>query len=137
MKDSVDRKYVIVLGAVALLILVGGAFLRPKKAAPQPPSPSESAALQSRIQRDDLAETASYLAQRAQVFAQHVLYDPMGPWSLRRRLPPPLPELIPLTRRSRATAHFLRGGQFYGAVADLSGKWREPSWHRPGRDPSE
>ena len=55
MKDSVDRKYVIVLGAVALVILVGGAFLRPKKGAPQPPSPSESATLQSRIQRDDLS----------------------------------------------------------------------------------
>jgi PDZ domain len=76
MKDSVDRKYVTVLGAVALLILIGGAFLRPKKFAPQPPPPSESATLQSRIQRDDLAETASYLGQRAQVFAQHVLYDP-------------------------------------------------------------
>jgi len=76
MKDSVDRKYVIVLGAVALLILVGGAFLRPEKAAPQPPSPSENANLQSRIQRDYLAETASYLAQRAQLVAQHVLYDP-------------------------------------------------------------
>ena len=76
MKDSVDRKYVIVLGAVALVILVGGAFLRPKKGAPQPPSPSESATLQSRIQRDDLAETASYFAQRAQVLAKHVLYDP-------------------------------------------------------------
>jgi hypothetical protein len=76
MKDSIDRKYMTVLGAVSVLILVGGALLRPKKVTPQPSSPSETATLQARIQRDDLAQTVSYLAQRAQVLAQHVVYDP-------------------------------------------------------------
>lgn len=76
MRDSVDRRYMVVLGVVAVLILVGGALLRPKKVPPQPPPPSETATLQSRVQRDELAQTVSYLAQRAQVLAQHVMYDP-------------------------------------------------------------
>ena len=76
MKDSIDRKYIIVLATVAALILIGGTLLRPKKAAQQPPSPSETATLQARLQRDDLTQTVSYLAQRAQFIAQYVAYDP-------------------------------------------------------------
>jgi hypothetical protein len=76
MKESIDRKYMLVLASLAVLVLIGGAFLRPRKALPQPPSPSETATLQARLQRDELAQTASYLAQRAQAVGQHVLYDP-------------------------------------------------------------
>ena len=75
MKDSVDPKYMVVLAIVAVLILVGGALLKPKKAVPEPPSPSETATLQARIERDDLAATASYLAQRAQFLARYILYE--------------------------------------------------------------
>lgn len=75
MNDTVNRKYVLVLGALAIAVLAVGTLLRPKKLTPEPPSPSETASLQARVRRDELGETASYFAQRAQALSRDVVYD--------------------------------------------------------------
>lgn len=76
MNETVNRKYIFVVAAVVVVVLVGGALLRPKKAIPDLPSPSETASLQARVRRDELRETASFFAQRAEVLAQNVIHDP-------------------------------------------------------------
>ena len=65
----------LVLAALAIVILAGGAVFRPKKAEPEPPAPSETAYLQTRVRREELGQTASYFAQRAEMLAQYVFYD--------------------------------------------------------------
>ena len=75
MNDTVNRKYVLILAAIAAVLLIAGNLLKPKKAEPEPPSPSETASLQARIRRDELSETASYFAQRAQALGPNVIYD--------------------------------------------------------------
>lgn len=75
MNDTVNRKYILTLAALAATILVAGAFLKPVKAIPDPPSPTEMASLQAAVRRKDLGDTASYFAQRAQSLSENVIYD--------------------------------------------------------------
>ncbi len=75
MNETANRKYILVLAGLALLLLVGGALFRPKKLTPEPPSPSEMASLQSRVRREHLAETAEYFAERAQAVSAYVRYN--------------------------------------------------------------
>lgn len=74
MKETIDRKYVLALAAVAFGILVIGSALRPRKELPQPPSPSETARLQELVRREDFRRMANYLAERAGAVSQYVIY---------------------------------------------------------------
>ena len=76
MNESFNRKYIVVLSAVSVVVLAGGAMLRPKKRAPEQPSPSEMASLQARVRRESLSEAAGYFADRAQAVSAFVQYQP-------------------------------------------------------------
>ena len=75
MNNSVSRKYILVLAALAMLILVVGALFRPKKITAAQPSPSETASLQARVRWEELGETAAFFAHRAQAFGRSVVYN--------------------------------------------------------------
>src|SRR4051812_17932773 len=75
MNETVNRRYIVVLAAIAGTVLIAGALLKPKAATPQPQSPSEMASLQARVRREELGNTASYFTQQAQTLAQYVAYD--------------------------------------------------------------
>lgn len=76
MAESINRKYVIWLTGIAVLILVVGVLLRPKKPAPKPPSSSETANLQRLVRRDELRNMGRYFAERAIAVAEHLRYLP-------------------------------------------------------------
>lgn len=76
MNDTVSRKYILILAGLSVASLIIGAFLRPKKFTPEPPSPSEMASLQERVRREQIGEMAAYFAKRAQAVAKYVVYSP-------------------------------------------------------------
>lgn len=78
MNDSISRRYVWVLAVIAVVIVAGGALLRPKKVLPEPRSPSETAYLQARLRMEELGEIATYFEQRAQAFGRFVRYPDEG-----------------------------------------------------------
>lgn len=76
MAESINRKYVIWLTGIAVVILGVGVLLRPKKPAPKPPSSSETANLQRLVRRDELRNMGKYFAERASAVAEHLRYLP-------------------------------------------------------------
>lgn len=75
MNESFDRRYVLALSAVALVILVLGAWLRPKKPPAHTPSPSDTVSIQRIVRREDLRGSAALFSERAAAVAPHVVYD--------------------------------------------------------------
>lgn len=76
MPDTLNRKYVLALCGVALAILALGVWLRPEKAAPKPPSPSETANLQRLVRREELRNMGSFFAEKAGALADHLRFVP-------------------------------------------------------------
>jgi len=76
MAESINRKYVIWLTGISVVILGVGVLLRPKKPAPKPPSSSETANLQRLVRRDELRNMGRYFAERASAVAEHLRYLP-------------------------------------------------------------
>ncbi|BDC48679.1 hypothetical protein F183_A09950 [Bryobacterales bacterium F-183] len=76
MPDILNRKYVAVLCAAAFAILGIGAWLRPKKATPKPPSPSENANLQRMVRREELRNMGSFFGEKATSLAGHLRFMP-------------------------------------------------------------
>jgi hypothetical protein len=74
MKETLSRRYVLILVGLALLILIVGGLLRPKKPVAQPPSPSDTASLDRLVQREDLRRMADFLARSAASVADKVVY---------------------------------------------------------------
>lgn len=76
MAESINRKYVLWLTGISVAILGVGVLLRPKKPAPKPPSPSETANLQRAVRRDELRNMGRYFAERAGAVAEYLRYVP-------------------------------------------------------------
>lgn len=76
MPDTFQRKYVVALCGVAVAILGIGAWLRPKKAAPKPPSSSETANLQRLVRREELRNMGTFFAEKAWSFGEHLRFVP-------------------------------------------------------------
>jgi hypothetical protein len=74
MRETLSRKYILILAAVALGILILGGLLRPKKPATEAPSPSEMASLQRKVRREQVGDMGQFLADRAAAAAEHVIY---------------------------------------------------------------
>ncbi len=75
MNGTFSKKYVVALAVLAASVLVLGSVFRPKRATPEPPSPSETASLQTRLRREQLSETAAYFAERAGILGEYVTYN--------------------------------------------------------------
>ncbi len=76
MAESFNRKYVIWLTGIAVVILGVGVLLRPKKPAPKPPSSSETANLQRMVRREELRNMGNYFAERVSAVAEYLHYVP-------------------------------------------------------------
>jgi hypothetical protein len=76
MAESINRKYVICLTGISVVILGVGVLLRPKTPAPKPPSSSETANLQRLVRRVELRNMGRYFAERASAVAEHLRYLP-------------------------------------------------------------
>ena len=61
---------------VAVIILAGGAALRPKKPVAPQPSPAERANLERSVKREELKEMASIFADRAASVARYMIFLP-------------------------------------------------------------